>query len=490
MRRLAASAVFASLLAGGECRAEEEKASPSPALSLLRQIDEGFVQVFERVAPAVVVVEANKRVSDNEARDEFKAFEGLLRDGEDPDSGDEKGKERGSSRFWPLPQQSRSEGSGFLIRADGYILTNHHVVADADKVEVRLRDGRVFKATLAGADDATDIAVLKIDATQLPVANLGDSDALRVGQLVCAIGAPYNQDYSFTCGWVSGKGRTNLLGPSSRTILYEDYIQTDAFINPGNSGGPLFDVEGRVIGMNTLINGIGRGLAFAIPSNMLSDISAQLIATGKVQRAWLGIRIETLSERSPLREHLAGVEKGVIVNTIEANAPAYRSDLRPADVITEVDGVKLSSARDLQKEVVKKKVGQTVQLTVWRSGKTLKVLVPTGELPSEITRVANLPGKKLERNDAEVLKNSLGLELKDASPKGAAVAAIAENGLAAQSELERDDVITSIDGEAIENAASAYAALTAPIDENRKRARVLNIDRKGRRTFAVLEIPN
>ena len=176
---------------------------------------------------------------------------------------------------WRLPQQpSRSEGSGFIIRHDGHLLTNLHVVDGAEKLNVRLKDGRIYPAKVVGADDKTDIAVLKIDAEDLVPVKFGDSDTLRVGQLVCAIGAPFNQDYSFTCGWVSGKGRTNLLGPTSSTILYEDYIQTDAFINPGNSGGPLFDVDGQVIGMNTLINGIGRGLAFAIPSNMLHGSAA------------------------------------------------------------------------------------------------------------------------------------------------------------------------------------------------------------------------
>lgn len=361
---------------------------PKPAMSLLKQIDEGFVEVYEKVAPSVVIIDVTKRVEEPEGEDleSFVPF---------PDDGKEhpKAPHHDGPRAWRLPQQpARTEASGFIIRADGYIITNHHVVSDAEKFTVRLKEGRSLPGRLIGSDDKTDIAVIKVEATNLTPVEMGDSDALRVGQLVCAIGTPFSQDYSFTCGWVSGKGRTNLLGPTSPNVLYEDYIQTDAFINPGNSGGPLFDVEGKVIGMNTLINGIGRGLAFAIPSNILQQISEQLLTNGKVVRPWLGIRIETLSQNPELRERVMGVEDGVVVDTVEANAPAYHSDLRPADIITEIDGAKVSSAHDLQKEMLKKQVGQMLQLTVWRNGQTLQIPVATGEVPEEP------PTKKDEAN--------------------------------------------------------------------------------------------
>jgi S1-C subfamily serine protease len=352
---------------------------PKPAMSLLRQIDEGFVQVYEKVAPSVVIIDVTKRVEENEGED-LETFAPFPEDGKEHP----KPLHREGPRTWRLPQQpARTEASGFIIRADGYIITNHHVVSDAEKLSVRLKEGRTLPGRLIGSDDKTDIAVIKIEAANLTPVEMGDSDALRVGQLVCAIGTPFSQDYSFTCGWVSGKGRTNLLGPTSPNVLYEDYIQTDAFINPGNSGGPLFDVDGKVIGMNTLINGIGRGLAFAIPSNMLQQISEQLLTNGKVVRPWLGIRIETLSQNAELRERVMGVEDGVVVDTVEANAPAYHSDLRPADIITEIDGAKVSSAHDLQKEMLKKQVGQMLQLTVWRNGQTLQIPVATGEVPEE-----------------------------------------------------------------------------------------------------------
>ena len=467
--------------------AEEPAKEPTKgaaALSLLKAIDEGFVQVFEKVAPAVVVIDARKPVDDDE-RDVPRGFEFLLEDGKPTPKDPKAGKD--DTKPWRLPERStRSEGSGFLIRSDGFILTNHHVVADAEKLEVRLKDGRIFPAKVVGSDDKTDIAILKIEAKDLPVAEFGDSDKLRVGQLVCAIGAPFNQDYSFTVGWVSGKGRTNLLGPSSQNVLYEDYIQTDAFINPGNSGGPLFDVEGKVVGMNTLINGIGRGLAFAIPSSMLEDVGRQLIAAGKVQRAWLGIRIETLGEKATHQGHFPGIERGVVVDTIEANAPAYKSDLRPADVITEVDGVKVTTARDVQREILRKKIGQSLNLTVWRGGQTLRIAVATGELPTEITRVANVsPSKGLEAK-AEML----GLKLRDAKPAGAQVVGTQPDSPAAHSEIFTDDVITGVEGQPVTDAAGCVSAITTGLMTKGRKGVLLNIERKGQRTFVVLQQPH
>ena len=380
------------------------------ALKLLKLLDEGFSQVFEKVAPSVVIIEATKRTSKEEP-DELKGFEYFLDERRDaPANSPENGP---SAKAWKLPSPpDLSEGSGFIIRSNGFILTNLHLIANAEKIQVRLKDGRKFLATIAGVDEPTDIALLRIDAKDLPSAELGNSNALRVGQLVCAIGTPFNQDYSFTVGWVSGKNRTNLLGPSSPTILYENYIQTDAFINPGNSGGPLFDVEGKVVGMNTLIHGLGRGLAFAIPSSMLIEVGEQLIASGRVQRPWLGIRIETLSENSKLREKSPSPSQGVVVETIEANAPASKSDLRAADVITEAEGIPVLTALDFQKQILKTKIGQVIQLTVWRDGQSLKVSVPTGKLPETINKASNA----LPQKPAKKLPNSLSLNNRDIQP--------------------------------------------------------------------------
>jgi serine protease Do len=461
-------ALSATLCLNGQAADDERTADP---IGLLRRIDEGFVAVFEKVAPSVVVIETTKRFEDP-ASEESPNF---------PPDEEEKENPR-SPNILKLPQPpSRSEGSGFIIGQEGLILTNLHVVSEAEKLMVRFKDGRILPATVLASDDKTDIAVLTVDADGLSPVQWGDSDKLRVGQLVCAIGAPFNQEYSFTAGWVSGKGRTNLLGPSSTTILYEDYIQTDAFINPGNSGGPLFDVEGRVIGMNTLINGIGRGLAFAIPSKLLRQISDELVANGRIVRPWLGIRIESLAQNPALRERVAALDQGVVVDTIEANAPAYRSQLRPADIITEVDGASIASAHDLQKEILKKRVGQAVILTVWRSGNVMKIPVTTGELPTELNKPPlTLPRKAQSDAKGEVF----GLKLRDGRP-GAAVVEVVPDSPASQSDLQVDDLITEVEGVTVRDATACLAALRSA-EERGSAGILLNLERRGRRTFSVL----
>jgi S1-C subfamily serine protease len=439
-----------------------------------------------------VVIEVVKKDGDDEPAD-FQQFETFFRDREG-DGEKDAGKERPRLRG-----ESHSEGSGFVIRPDGFILTNLHVIADAGRIEVRMKDGRRFPAKITGTDDTTDIAVIKIDAKDLSAVEFGDSDALKIGQLVCAIGAPYNQEYSFTCGWVSGKGRTNLLEPASRAILYEDYIQTDAFINPGNSGGPLFDVDGKIVGMNTLINGIGRGLAFAIPSAMLADVSAQLIVDGKVRRSWIGVRVRTLADSPLLRKHfqesvrtlaesapqkegLQGIDSGVVVSTIEADAPALKAGIRVPDVITHVDGVAISVPQDLQKQIAKKKVGQVVQLNVWRAGRTVEIPVTTGELPAEFTRVSNTPKAKPIVPTAE----TLGMNLKGVDGR-AIVTEVTADGPAAKSGLQADDIITDVDSKAVASPVAVFENIAAGAGKAGKKGVLLNIERKGKRTFVLIE---
>src|SRR5437764_13739832 len=334
---------------------------------VVHQLNNAFAKVFETVAPSVVIIEISKKneISETSPLDDL-FFQG-------PPDENRPRRNPGTSR----PVQS--EGSGFIVRPDGYIITNVHVIEDADKIDVKLRDGREFPARVVGADERTDIAVITVDGKDLPVVQLGDSDATRVGQFAFAIGAPFKLDYTFTYGVISGKGRSKLLATSGYSI--SDYLQTDASINPGNSGGPLCDIDGKVIGMNTLINGINRGLGFAIPINMAKEIGEELIAGRKIVRPWLGIGIETLGEGPSIRDLFKGVEKGVVVRTIEADAPAYKSDLRPFDVITQVDANSVNTDSQLQHEILKKKIGQKVELTVWRKGQTLKVPVTTGELP-------------------------------------------------------------------------------------------------------------
>src|SRR6266700_97825 len=446
---------------------------------VVHQLNNAFAKVFETVAPGVVIIETSKKteISETSPLDDL-FFQGP------PD-------ENRPRRSPGTPRPVQSEGSGFIVRPDGYIITNVHVIEDADKIDVKLRDGREFPARVVGADERTDIAVIKVDGKDLPVVQLGDSDATRVGQFAFAIGAPFKLDYTFTYGVISGKGRNKLLQTGGYSI--SDYLQTDASINPGNSGGPLCDIDGKVIGMNTLINGMNRGLGFAIPINMAKEIGAELIAGHKIVRPWLGIRIETLGDDPSIRDLFKGADKGVVVRTIEADAPAYKSDLRPFDVITHVDGAPVDTDSQLQHEILKKKIGQNVQLTVWRKGQTVKIPVKTGELPSEIARASNEPIQPGQPKQEDAGK--FGLQVQDltkevaerlhlAVQQGVIVTDVADNSLAAQQDIQREDIITEVNGKPVTNVPSFREALTKA---DPKRGVLLYLDRKGSKTFAVLK---
>ena len=449
---------------------------------VVHQLNNAFAKVFETVAPGVVIIETSKKseVSESSPLDDL-FFQGP------PD-------ENRPRRNPGTPRPIQTEGSGFIVRPDGYIFTNVHVIEDADAIDVKLRDGREFRARVVGVDERTDIAVIKVDAKDLPVVPLGDSDAVRVGQFAFAIGAPFKLDYTFTYGVISGKGRSKLLQTGGYSI--SDYLQTDASINPGNSGGPLCDIDGKVIGMNTLINGMNRGLGFAIPINMAKDIGGELIAGRKIVRPWLGIRIETLGDDPTIRDLFKGADKGVVVRTIEADAPASRSTLRPFDVITHVDGSAVISDSQLQHEILKKKVGQDVELTVWRKGQAIKVPVKTGELPDEITRASNQPVQPTQptpSRDGGIGKFGLQVQevTKDVADRlhlsaqqGVIVTDVEDNSLASTQGIEREDVITEVDGKPVTNVQSFREALNKA---DPKRGVLLYLDRKGSKTFAVLK---
>src|SRR5438132_6295110 len=337
---LFSAAATAALAASPEVAATPTipPAAAEPGKDVVHALNNAFAKVFENVAPSVVIIEVTKKNDGSEGLN----FDDLFFQGQPPDDNSQR---RVPRNLQPV----QSEGSGFVVRPDGYIFTNFHVVEGADHVEVKLKDGREFPAKVVGTDEKTDIAVIKIDAKDLPVAQMGDSDAVRVGQFAFAIGAPFKLDYTFTYGVVSGKGRSKLFTNGGYSI--SDYIQTDASINPGNSGGPLCDIDGKGIGMNTLINGLNRGLGFAIPRNLANEIGEQLVAGKKITRPWLGIRLESVGDNPNTRDLLKGIDKGVVVRTIEADAPANKSDLRPFDVITKVDGTPVTTDTQLQREI-------------------------------------------------------------------------------------------------------------------------------------------
>jgi len=484
--RLTLGAIFMTMVGSSFATTPEVEATPTvpPAAAesgkdVVHQLNNAFAKVFEVVSPSVVIIETTKKNDGSE--DGSPSFEDLFGA---PDNNNN------SRRGFRGQQPIQSEGSGFIVRADGFIYTNFHVVEGADHVSVKLKDGREFPGKVIGTDEKTDIAVVKIEATDLPVVQIGDSDAVRVGQFAFAIGAPFKLDYTFTYGVVSGKGRSKLLGGGYNIA---DYIQTDASINPGNSGGPLCDIDGKVIGMNTLINGLNRGLGFAIPSNLTNEIGQQLVAGKKIMRPWLGIRIETLGDDPSIRDLFKGRDKGVVVRTIEADAPAYKSDLRPFDVITQVDNVPVTTDSQLQREVLKKKIGQPVELTVWRKGQTIKIAVTTGELPNEIARASNEQAQPNQPKPEDVGK--FGLQVQDITKEvaqrmhldvdhGVIVTDVADNSLASAQGIQREDVITEVDGKPVTTVPAFREALNKA---DPKKGVLFYLDRKGSRTFAVLK---
>jgi serine protease Do len=329
--------------------------------------------------------------------------------------------------------------------------------------------------------------VLKIDAKDLPAAQLGDSEKVKVGQWAIAIGAPYELDYSFTVGFVSAKGRSAVWGRGENA--YEDYIQTDASINPGNSGGPLCDIEGRVIAMNTLIRGINRGIGFAIPINMAKDIAEQIIEKGKIVRSWIGIKPEPLSENKELADALPNVKNGIVVRDIYPDTPAAASDLKPADVIVAVDGTPIKSIKELQLGILRKPVGQKVALDVIRDGKPIKVALQTAEMPDE-TQFASRqkPGKAKSESafglTVQTLTKELAQRLNLNDTTGVVVTEVAEGSIAQEKGMQHGDVITEVGREPVRSAEEFKKVIAAV---SSKDGVLLYVRRNGTSTFVVLK---
>ena len=353
-------------------------ATPMEAARLL---NEAFVSVAEKASPSVVVLNVVTRggglAVDIESSPEFEEMSPELRRFLEEHMPPRK-QSATPPKPGPGPLAYDSQGSGIILREDGYLLTNRHVVENAEQIQVRFADGSELPAEIRGVDATSDLAVLKVAASGLRAAALGNSDRLRVGEFAIAIGAPFDLDYSVTFGHVSAKGRNNVL---SDRALDQDFIQTDAQINPGNSGGPLVNISGEVIGINTLIRGMHTGIGFAIPINQARDVADQLIERGRYLRTWLGIAIRSLRENPSLRDAFPGVRDGVVVKQIEASGPARKTDLKAGDLITSVDGHPVATAADLKAAVRSRKVGETVILDINRDGHAMKVRLRADAMP-------------------------------------------------------------------------------------------------------------
>jgi serine protease Do len=352
----------------------------------------------------------------------------------------------------------RGIGSGVITTQDGYILTNNHVVEGADEVKVALQDGREFDAKVVGRDPKTDVAVLKVDAKDLPAITIADSDLVEVGDLVLAVGNPFGIGQTVTTGIVSAMGRSGATG-----IDYEDFIQTDAAINPGNSGGALVDSEGRLIGINTAIlsrSGGHQGIGFAIPSNLARDVMESIVQSGKVTRGFLGVAIQDINP-ALAKEFNMKDTRGVLVSDVTPNTPAAKAGLKSGDVITEFNGRAVSDSRRLRLEVARTQPGKTVPLKFIRNGaqKTLQVTV------REIPGTGQVAAAERETDgDTLVLQ---GVAVSDLEPRlrrqfnlpanlrGAIISEVQPGSAAAQAGLRAGDVILEINRKPVANADQA-----------------------------------
>ena len=271
----------------------------------------------------------------------------------------------------PTPEERRTSGSGVLIRSDGYLITNEHVVVDAERIQVKLADGRRFEGRLVGKDERVDLALVKIEGTGLPVAALGDSNRLRVGEFVLALGQPFGLEQSVSFGIVSRKGAPLLVAAPGF-----DFIQTDATVNPGNSGGPLVNMAGEVVGINSMAARNGT-IGFAIPINLVKGLLPQLASKGKVEWGWLGVGIADVAD-DDLPKYQLKEPRGVLIRHVVAGQPADKGGLRADDVVLAVDGTQIEGMRDLQRIIASTPVGRSVKLAVMRSGKETELEVVVG----------------------------------------------------------------------------------------------------------------
>jgi serine protease Do len=355
----------------------------------------------------------------------------------------------------PKKWKEQSLGSGVIVSPDGYIITNNHVVEKSDEIKVTLLDKRTFKGRIVGADPKTDIAIVKIDATNLPIIPWGDSEKLQVGEFVLAIGNPYGLSHTVTMGIISAVGRANV-----GVADYEDFIQTDAAINPGNSGGPLVNIQGELIGINTAIfsrTGGYQGIGFAVPSNMVRPIMSQLIQKGKIIRGWLGV---TIQELTPELSQKFDLEKsqGALVSDVAKRSPAERAGIMRGDIILEFNGKEVKDVGNLRNMVAQSKVDSEVTIKILRSGKEYTVRLVIAELPREVAEA--VPNKIPEDLEAGAFTGLTVMSLTKEIAKqlgftkdetGVVVVRVEPASPADEAGIKKGDIIKEVDKKQVDN---------------------------------------
>jgi len=410
---------------------------------------DSFADLAERLLPTVVNVSTTQKVEEDDARRQFEEF---FRDFFERREGEE-----------PRPRRRPSSlGSGFVVDPDGYIVTNNHVIADADEITVRFHDDTTRSAEIVGRDDKTDLALLKVETEEpLPAAEWGDSKSVRIGDWVIAIGNPFGLGGTVTAGIVSARSRDINAGP------YDDFLQTDASINRGNSGGPMFNTDGKVIGVNTAIfspSGGSIGIGFAIPSSIAKNVISQLREFGDVKRAWLGVRIQTVTPE--LAEGLRLDEpRGALVASVSEGGPAAQAGIKQGDVILKFDGREVEEMRRLPRMVAETRIGKAVDVVVWRKGERETIEVTLGKLDDEKLARFSPSDEGGEREGGERKLGALGLALAplsdelreqyelDERARGVVITGVMSGSSAADKGLREGDVIVEVDQEEVGDPA-------------------------------------
>jgi serine protease Do len=507
---VAGAGVMAAAVAGAGMRLPQAhadqgghliKASTAPIFAPPPGAPMSFADIFDRVSPAVVSINVTSRV-DTSALRKIPGFENFPGGGGGDDEEGTPPQGGRTERGQPKLPTQQSAGSGFFISADGYIVTNNHVVENAETIKVVLKDDTELEATVVGRDEGSDLAVIKVKGgrTNFPFVSFENSGKPRVGDWIIAVGNPFGLGSTATAGIVSAYGRD--IGET-----FVDYIQIDAPINRGNSGGPTFDIYGRVIGVNTMIfspSGGSVGIGFAIPAEVADSVTKQLISGGKIQRGYIGATIQNFTTDMAEAQGL-GAQKGAIVSDTVPGGPSARGGLQSGDVIVSVNGVAVKTNTELTREVAKAKPGDTLRLDVIREGKHHTIEIRSGIRPSEkdLASNDNSPGGLDRSNPTKppvapaptVLGMALGpldetTRRRINGPpelKGVVVETIDQNSDAGQKGLHRGDVIVQANGHPVTTAADVTAAVDAAKKAGRTSV-LLGIFRQGRTTFLPIKI--
>jgi serine protease Do len=454
--------------------AQDQPMFTSTPLEIAASWQDAFVTVAESVTPAVVSVNTERTM---EVPDYFWPFHEFFPEFFRQNPNDE-----------PQTRKVPGSGSGFIIRDDGYVITNSHVVDDADDIEIILPDGREFSAEVVGIDSSTDVALLKIDTEGLPTVNLGDSEEIRVGDWAIAIGNPFGYlESTLTVGVVSAKGRRDLNIYGGNTPIYQSFIQTDASINFGNSGGPLVNIQGLAIGMNTAINPSGEGIGFAIPINMIKDVVEELMLHGKVSRGYLGILPQELTPDLAEAQGLEGVE-GILVSEVIDDTPAGEVGLRPGDLIIEFAGEPVSDVSEFRYLVAQQGPDTDVEVTILRDGDEKRLSVRLAERPTEVAEAEEEEepdepwlGMRVKATQTPSVQQYFDL----GDEEGVIVIEVDPGSPAEEAGLRPGDIIKKIGDMDIETKKDYNAAVEEY--EDREKALAILVERGGYTTFVAVK---